>query len=67
MRAHRGKQFDWSKPLKLVETKSAFEQLDSDAVDPATTTTTKAEANGNTINKKEEIIVPKIEEVRRIT
>lgn len=31
MRAHRGKQLDWTKPFKLVDTKAAFEQLDTDA------------------------------------
>lgn len=30
MRAHRGKQLDWSKPFKLVDSKTVFEDLDND-------------------------------------
>lgn len=31
MRAHRGKQLDWTKPFKLIESKTIFEELDTDA------------------------------------
>jgi hypothetical protein len=30
MRAHRGKQLDWSKPFKLIDSKPVFEDLDTD-------------------------------------
>lgn len=30
MRTHRGKQFDWTKPFKLVDDKAVFDSLDAD-------------------------------------
>lgn len=29
-RAHRGKQLDWTKPFKLVDSKTTFDELDTD-------------------------------------
>ena len=30
MRAHRGKQLDWTKSFKLVDSKAVFDDLDTD-------------------------------------
>lgn len=60
MRAHRGKQLDWTKPFKLIESKDAFEELDTDNNELVININTKADTNAATVNKKEEIIVPKI-------
>ena len=52
MRAHRGKQFDWTKPFKLVESKVVFESLDADNVDLVINISTKQDTATPAITKK---------------
>lgn len=66
MRTHRGK-FDWSRPFKLIDSKPLFDSLDADNIDLVININSKQEPPTPTITKKEEIIVPKIETVKRIT
>lgn len=60
MRAHRGKQLDWTKPFKLVESKTAFEDLDTDNNELVINITAKTETAAPAAVKKEDIIIPKI-------
>ena len=53
MRAHRGKQFDWTKPFKLVESKAVFESLDADDIGLVINISTKQEAPTPPIAKKD--------------
>jgi len=66
MRAHRGK-LDWSKPFKLIDSKAVFDDLDTDNNELVININAKSEHPTTNPAKKEEIIVPKIETVRRIT
>ena len=52
MRTHRGKQFDWTKPFKLVESKAVFESLDADNVDLVININTRQENHDVPIAKK---------------
>lgn len=67
MRAHRVKQLDWTKPFKLVDSKAVFDDLDTDNNELVININSKAEAASSSINKKDDIIVPKIETVKRVT
>lgn len=67
MRAHRGKQLDWTKSFKLIDSKAVFDDLDTDNNELVININTKTEAATAAINKKDDIIVPKIETVRRVT
>ena len=52
MRAHRGKQFDWTKSFKLVESKAAFDSLDADNIDLVINISTKQDTAAPPIAKK---------------
>jgi hypothetical protein len=67
MRAHRGKQLDWTKSFKLIDSKAVFDDLDTDNNELVININTKTETATAAINKKDDIIVPKIETVRRVT
>lgn len=61
MRAHRGKQLDWTRYFKVVDSKAIFDSLDSDDNNGLVINiTAKAEAAPAALNKKDDIIVPKI-------
>lgn len=67
MRAHRVKQLDWTKPFKLVDSKAVFDDLDTDNNELVININSKTETTSSAINKKDDIIVPKIETVKRVT
>ncbi len=67
MRAHRGKQLDWTRAFKIVDSKAVFDDLDTDNNELVINITAKAQAAPATLNKKDDIIVPKIETVKRVT
>lgn len=61
MRAHRGK-FDASKPFRIITSRAAFECMQAtDQLFPAT------ENDHHTAQQREEIVVPRIEVVPRLT
>ena len=66
MRAHRGKQLDWSKSFKLVDSKAVFDDLDTDNNELVINITSKVETTP-AAQRKEDIIIPKIETGRRVT
>ena len=52
MRTHRGKQFDWSKPFKLVDSKMVFDELENNENELVINITAKVEPQKTAIQKK---------------
>lgn len=52
MRAHRGKQYDWTKPFKLVDSKTEFDELETNENELVISFTAKNEAQVAPIQKK---------------
>ena len=66
MRPQRNKQFDWSKPFKLIEIKKQFDLIETgeDLVIPLSAKDAQVKDNEY---KKQNIITPRIQTVGRVT
>lgn len=59
-------KFDWSKPFKFIDNKKSFDELDVNDESLVIVINTD-EQKQPAPHKKEEILVPKIDQVKRVT
>lgn len=59
-------KFDWSKPFKFIDNKKVFDELDV-TDESLIIVINPDEQKQPAVHKKEDILVPKIDEVKRVT